>query len=150
MTNPPGPEEQPPQQPQQPPPYQPAPPPGHYPGPRLAGLPPDHPQMVAHRRRKRKRMFIVLAVAILGFGGLFTLFVLFPDPGEAEVGECLSGTSASNMKILSCDDPKAEYKVAETHDDVSRDRAAFVCELDAVTKVFFKGGRALCLAPLHP
>jgi hypothetical protein len=151
MTYPSDPEGPPPQQPpQQPPPYRPTPPPGHYPGPRLAGLPPDHPEMAAYRRRKRKRMFIVGGVMVLLIGAVLTAIALDPDPSNAAVGDCLSGTSGSNMRTRSCDDPKAAYKVVEVHDGVSSAQAMFVCESSDTEKYFFKNGKVLCLAPYTP
>ena len=109
-------------------------------------------------------MILILGLVAVVVGGFAVLSVLGhgsdvvdPDPSHANVGECVSGTSAYEMEIRSCQDPKAVYKVAEKFRGASKASAPARCDgASGATTYFFKEstrgsayGTLLCLAPNH-
>lgn len=77
-------------------------------------------------------------------GGITGLW-LDEEPTTAGVGGCLSGNDANPMKIRSCDDPKANYKVVKTAHGSSSDSAESQCDGTDATRYFYESGTVLCL-----
>jgi len=59
---------------------------------------------------------VVVVVLIIGFVSKF----LTGDPDTAKVGDCMSGSSAENLKVVKCADAKAEFKVVGKVDGKSQ------------------------------
>jgi hypothetical protein len=79
------------------------------------------------------------------------------DPDTAAVGECLSGATADDLKVVECADSTAEYKVVGKVDDKTQTEANLnggqICRpFTGAERIFWKGeqggsGYVLCLAP---
>jgi hypothetical protein len=79
------------------------------------------------------------------------------DPDTAAVGECMSGASADDLKVVECTDSAAEYKVVGKVEDKTQTEANVSAEqicrpFAGAERIFWKGeqggsGYVLCLAP---
>lgn len=126
-----------------------------YPG--QQAYPPAPGQPVERKKRSWVRIVVPIAViaviAIIGFVGKF----LTGDPDTAKVGDCMSGSSAENLKVVKCTDAKAEFKVVGKVNDKSQSDfntgSAEICKpFPAAESAFWKGesggkGYVLCLGP---
>jgi hypothetical protein len=146
------PQQYPPQYPQNPGQQMPpnAPPQQPYPG--MAGQPGMPPQP----KPKSKRRFIGLAillvvVAVVGIGG----WIASRDAaGSAKQGDCVQQTGANDLKVVKCDDAKADFKVVGRVEDKNQTETDSACAAykDAESSYWEgesgKKGLVLCLAPL--
>ncbi len=104
------------------------------------------------------RRYGLLAGAALVIGGLAygTVSVLH-GPSAAEVGECMAGKDADDLRLVDCTDPKATYTVAgriegKTEVDLALDKDICTPYLDGEGYQYWEGkkgeaGVVLCLKP---
>jgi hypothetical protein len=123
-----------------------------YPG--VPGQPPAPP---AKRRRPRTRLLIsigvVVVIVIIGIVGR----ILSNDPDKAAVGDCMSGTTAENLKVVKCTDANAQYKVVgkvngKSQTEFNTNSREICGPFQGAESAFWKGERGgdgyiLCLAP---
>jgi hypothetical protein len=124
------------------------------------GYPPAPPQYPAEPpKRKSPARRIVLSV--VGVGAVLVIGLVARqvtgDPDTASVGECMSGASAQDLKVVECTDSTAEYKVVGKVGDKTQTEASIsgeqICRPYAgAERIFWKGeqggsGYVLCLAP---
>ncbi|HEU5157250.1 MAG TPA: hypothetical protein VFU43_09645 [Streptosporangiaceae bacterium] len=126
--------------------------PGYPGGP---GQPPAEPPAPPKKKRTWLRIVLPIAViAVIAVIGFVSKFVT-GDPDTAKVGDCMSGTSAQNLKVVKCTEAGADYKVvgkvdgkSQTEFNVGSER---ICRPFAGTEsAFWKGesggkGYVLCL-----
>jgi hypothetical protein len=96
---------------------------------------------------------VVIVVVVIGFVSR----LLSHDPNTAKVGDCLSGTSAENLKTVKCTDAKAQYKVVgkvngKSQSDFNAGSADICKPFPSAESAFWKGERGgkgyiLCLGP---
>jgi hypothetical protein len=99
----------------------------------------------------------VIGVAIVAGGGLAFKY-LSGDPEVAKAGDCLVGETAEDLKIVKCDDPTAQWKVAGVVD--GKTEAEFDTNLEEICAAYpstqggFWSGRkggtgdVLCMEPV--
>ncbi|MGP9019796.1 LppU/SCO3897 family protein [Streptomyces sp. BR1] len=84
---------------------------------------PHAPAPAPPRRNVKKIVRIVIAVSVL-FAAAVGWYTSRHDADTAKVGDCMSignpaSTTHPDLKVVSCDDSKAKYKVVEKKDDNS-------------------------------
>jgi hypothetical protein len=121
-----------------------------------AGPPPGPPARVNKKSPVRRvviGLVVVAVIAVLAFIGR----LVTDNPDVAGTGDCLSGGSAAELKVVDCADAGAEYKVVGKVDgksqaDFRTGGASFCRPFQGATRAFWKGtvggnGYILCLTP---
>ncbi|MGH3728104.1 MAG: LppU/SCO3897 family protein [Micromonosporaceae bacterium] len=114
-----------------------------------AAVPPPPP--APKQKSKVLRVVIGLALAVVVFG--VALYFAQSEPGNAKVGDCVSGTSAEELEIVECSAPEAESKVVGRVENKSEAQASTSCtKFKDARQAFWQGkpgekGLVLCLAP---
>lgn len=62
---------------------------------------------------------IVVAVVVFGVLSAVGWWMSRDEPANAAVGDCLAGTSGDDMKVISCDDSTATYKVLGKEEEMT-------------------------------
>jgi hypothetical protein len=96
---------------------------------------------------------ILFGVAILVLP--FAVYLGLDEPNQADVGDCMAGKSASDLRIVSCGDAGAEWKVlGRLEGKTEADQTNEVCGAYPGTAAsFYQDGRRfrkgfiLCLGP---
>jgi hypothetical protein len=126
-----------------------------YPG--QGQMPPQYPAEPPKKKSPVRRIVLSLVavgvVAAIAFGARYVT----GDPDTAAVGDCLSGSSANEMKVVDCTDAGAQFKVLGKVEDKSQTEASVggerICQPYAgAERIFWKGeeggkGYVLCLGP---
>jgi hypothetical protein len=131
--------------------------PGYPTQPSYPGGPGQPPVEPPKKKRSWLRIVIPLAVvAIIAVVGFVSKFVT-GDPDTAKVGDCMSGTTADNLKVVKCTEAGAQYKVVGKVDDKSQSEfntgSESICKpFSSAESAFWKGesggkGYVLCLGP---
>jgi hypothetical protein len=127
-----------------------------YPGqPSYPGGPGQPPVEPPKKRRTWLRIVLPIAViAIIAVIGFVSKFVT-GDPDTAKVGDCMTGTTAQNLKVVKCTEPGVQYKVVGKVEDKSQSEfnisSAQICKpFPNAESAFWKGesggkGYVLCL-----
>jgi hypothetical protein len=99
---------------------------------------------------------LVVAVVVFGLVGFVARFAT-GDPDIAKVGDCMSGTTAENLKVVKCTEAGAQYKIVGKIDDKSQSdfnsNSGSICKpFPSAESAFWKGesggkGYVLCLSP---
>jgi hypothetical protein len=94
---------------------------------------------------------VIAIVAVIGFASKF----FTGDPDTAKAGDCMSGTSAQNLKVVKCTEAGAQYKVVGKVSDKSQSEfnsnSESICKpFPSAESAFWKGesggkGYVLCL-----
>jgi hypothetical protein len=157
-------------QPQQPYPGQPQQPgqpqPGYFgsggpqpPGPGGPGpqQPPQYPTAAPKKKSPVRRIVFGLVAAAVIVVIVLVGKQVTGDPSTASVGECMSGSTADNLKVVGCTEAGAEYKVVGKVDGKTQSQANInggeICKpYPTAETIFWQGeqggkGYVLCLAP---
>jgi hypothetical protein len=104
---------------------------------------------------------VILLVVVLAAAGWYYFAVYRLNPQHASTGQCLSGTTATelnadNLKIADCASPDAAFKVVGRVDDKPQADTEAACkDTNPPTTFYFwtgsegKNGTVLCLADNH-
>ncbi|HEX6967285.1 MAG TPA: hypothetical protein VF174_00430 [Micromonosporaceae bacterium] len=102
---------------------------------------------------KGKLRIALGAVAVIALP--FAFYAGLDEPNQAEVGDCMAGQNANDLRIVECADPTVEWKVvARLEGMTAADQTDDVCadHPDAEASFYmdgrrFRKGFILCLAP---
>lgn len=126
-------------------------------GPAQSWTPPQ-----PHRARKKKRGTVaglVVLFVIVGFIGVAGYLARKSDPDSADVGDCVSRGSGSDLRVVKCTDPKSTHKVVgrvpgKTQVQFSISSQSICAPFPSAKSAYWKGksggtGYVLCLAPVQ-
>jgi hypothetical protein len=120
----------------------------------------QQPQYPAESPKKkspiRRIVLSIIAVGVIAVIGLVARQVT-GDPDTAAVGECMSGATADDLKVVGCTEAGATYKVVgkvegKTQTEASVSGESICRPYQGAERIFWKGeqggsGYVLCLAP---
>ncbi|MEY9966760.1 hypothetical protein ABIA33_004825 [Streptacidiphilus sp. MAP12-16] len=117
-------------------------------------------QAVSAGRNMATRVVVVLIVIGVVTGAGYIWKQMNGAPSTAAVGDCVQDSGSQNIKVVSCTDPKAGYKVVGKVDHVAEPssdlQTTMICKpFAAATTAFWEGNSAgadgyiLCLGPTH-
>jgi hypothetical protein len=131
--------------------------PGYPAQPSYPGGPGQPPIEPPKKKRSWLRIVVPIAViaviAVIAFVGKFVT----GDPDTAKAGDCMSGTTADNLKVVKCTEAGAQYKVVGKVSEKSQSEfntnSESICKpFPSAESAFWKGesggkGYVLCLGP---
>jgi hypothetical protein len=101
-----------------------------------------------------KNKFRVILVAVTVLVLPFAIYLGLDEPNQADVGDCMAGKGASDLRIVSCSDASAEWKVLGRLEGKTKADQDGACNAHAgTTASFYQDGRRfrkgfiLCLGP---
>lgn len=117
-------------------------------------------QTVSAGRNTVLRVVVVLVVIAVVAGAGYVWRQMNGAPSTAVVGDCVQDQGSQNIKVVSCTDPKAGYRVVGKVDHVAEPfsdvQTTMICKpFAATTTAFWEGdtsgaqGYMLCLGPTH-
>ncbi len=125
----------------------------NYPG--GPGQPPAEPPK-KKRRGLRIALQLVIGAVVFVLVGAVIKFAT-GDPDIANVGDCMSGTSADDLKVVKCTEAGAQYKIVgkvedKTQSEFNSDSGSICKAFPTAESAFWKGeeggkGYVLCLGP---